>query len=331
MRARRARLDERELELTPKEFDRLRRTRERSGVVSCRRLLEEVWETSWYGSAKTTTCTSPPCAKLGDPGGSRPCAASASAFARRRSGCSSDISASRSSRCSLSRCRSASRTSAASVTTSPSRWSTTRSRSRRSRRGRDPVGSSAQRRPVAAKAYAYATSRGARVVIVDARGYARVDTSSARRRNRELRVAARDQVRTPRHGRVRHPVFEDARSACSTSRCRSHRAAACTAPLASRTDVRGRRAHRQVLVDSRSIAAIVLAAAAAVGFATARFVVVDASTRRGIVPEILTRAPRRRTGRGGSLARGCSRRRCPVGCAPRRSSSRTHHTSCARR
>jgi len=53
-RARLARLGERELELTPKEFDVLAAlARDAGAAVSRRRLLEEVWETSWYGSSKT--------------------------------------------------------------------------------------------------------------------------------------------------------------------------------------------------------------------------------------------------------------------------------------
>jgi two-component system, OmpR family, response regulator RegX3 len=53
-RARRVRLGSRELELTPKEFDLLTAlARDPGAVLSRRRLLEEVWETSWYGSTKT--------------------------------------------------------------------------------------------------------------------------------------------------------------------------------------------------------------------------------------------------------------------------------------
>lgn len=53
-RARRARLAERELELTPKEFDLLAAlVRDPGAAVSRRRLLEQVWDTTWYGSAKT--------------------------------------------------------------------------------------------------------------------------------------------------------------------------------------------------------------------------------------------------------------------------------------
>jgi two-component system response regulator RegX3 len=52
-RARRATLEGRELELTPKEFDLLAALAGDPGAaISRRRLLEEVWETSWYGSSK---------------------------------------------------------------------------------------------------------------------------------------------------------------------------------------------------------------------------------------------------------------------------------------
>jgi len=53
-RARRASLDGRELDLTPKEFDLLAAlARDPGAAISRRRLLEEVWQTNWYGSAKT--------------------------------------------------------------------------------------------------------------------------------------------------------------------------------------------------------------------------------------------------------------------------------------
>ena len=53
-RARRVRLSGRELDLTPKEFDVLAMlARDPGAVVSRRRLLDEVWETSWYGSTRT--------------------------------------------------------------------------------------------------------------------------------------------------------------------------------------------------------------------------------------------------------------------------------------
>ena len=53
-RARRVTLDDQTLELTPKEFELLAAlARDPGAAVSRRRLLEEVWETSWYGSSKT--------------------------------------------------------------------------------------------------------------------------------------------------------------------------------------------------------------------------------------------------------------------------------------
>jgi two-component system response regulator RegX3 len=69
-RARRARLDEHDLELTPKEFDLLAAlARDAGAAISRRRLLEEVWETSWYGSSKTIDVhVASLRRKLGDPG-----------------------------------------------------------------------------------------------------------------------------------------------------------------------------------------------------------------------------------------------------------------------
>jgi two-component system response regulator RegX3 len=69
-RARRVRLDERDLELTPKEFDLLAAlARDAGAAISRRRLLEEVWETSWYGSSKTIDVhVASLRRKLGDPG-----------------------------------------------------------------------------------------------------------------------------------------------------------------------------------------------------------------------------------------------------------------------
>ena len=54
VRGRRARLDGRELDLTPKEFDLLALlAREPGAVVSRSVILQEVWQTTWYGSATT--------------------------------------------------------------------------------------------------------------------------------------------------------------------------------------------------------------------------------------------------------------------------------------
>jgi len=69
-RARRATLDGRQLDLTPKEFDLLAAlARDPGAAVSRRRLLEDVWDTTWYGSAKTIDVhVASLRRKLGDPG-----------------------------------------------------------------------------------------------------------------------------------------------------------------------------------------------------------------------------------------------------------------------
>jgi DNA-binding response OmpR family regulator len=70
VRSRRARVAGRELDLTPKEFDLLAAlARDPGAAVSRRRLLEEVWETTWYGSAKTIDVhVAALRKKLGEPG-----------------------------------------------------------------------------------------------------------------------------------------------------------------------------------------------------------------------------------------------------------------------
>jgi two-component system, OmpR family, response regulator RegX3 len=69
-RARRARVAGRELELTAKEFDLLAAlARDPGAAVSRSRLLEQVWQTSWYGSTKTIDVhVAALRRKLGDPG-----------------------------------------------------------------------------------------------------------------------------------------------------------------------------------------------------------------------------------------------------------------------
>jgi DNA-binding response OmpR family regulator len=69
-RSRRATLDGRELELTPKEFDLLLALASDPGaVISRRRLLEDVWDTTWFGSSKTIDVhVAALRRKLGDPG-----------------------------------------------------------------------------------------------------------------------------------------------------------------------------------------------------------------------------------------------------------------------
>jgi DNA-binding response OmpR family regulator len=69
-RARRARVDARELTLTAKEFDLLALlVREAGAVVPRSRILQEVWNTSWHGSTKTVDVhVASLRKKLGDPG-----------------------------------------------------------------------------------------------------------------------------------------------------------------------------------------------------------------------------------------------------------------------
>ncbi len=69
-RSRRATLEGRELELTPKEFDLLAAlARDPGAAVSRQRLLAEVWQTGWYGSSKTIDVhVAALRRKLGDPG-----------------------------------------------------------------------------------------------------------------------------------------------------------------------------------------------------------------------------------------------------------------------
>ena len=67
--ARRATLDGRELRLTVKEFDLLALLASEPGVVvDRRRILREVWDTTWYGSSKTVDVhVAALRKKLGDP------------------------------------------------------------------------------------------------------------------------------------------------------------------------------------------------------------------------------------------------------------------------
>jgi two-component system response regulator RegX3 len=69
-RSRRATLDGRELELTPKEFELLATlARDPGAAVTRQRLLAEVWQTNWYGSSKTIDVhVAALRKKLGDPG-----------------------------------------------------------------------------------------------------------------------------------------------------------------------------------------------------------------------------------------------------------------------
>jgi len=69
LRSRRAWLDESELQLTVKEYDLLALlARDPGAVVTKQRILNEVWNTSWYGSAKTVDVhVASLRKKLGDP------------------------------------------------------------------------------------------------------------------------------------------------------------------------------------------------------------------------------------------------------------------------
>jgi two-component system, OmpR family, response regulator RegX3 len=69
-RSRRATVDGRTLDLTPKEFELLAAlARDPGAAVSRQRLLAEVWQTSWYGSSKTIDVhVAALRRKLGDPG-----------------------------------------------------------------------------------------------------------------------------------------------------------------------------------------------------------------------------------------------------------------------
>jgi DNA-binding response OmpR family regulator len=69
-RSRRVRVGGEEVDLTPKEFDLLAfLAREAGAVVTRRRILEEVWDTHWYGTTKTIDVhVASLRRKLGDPG-----------------------------------------------------------------------------------------------------------------------------------------------------------------------------------------------------------------------------------------------------------------------
>jgi len=70
LRARRATVDGREVQLTLKEFDLLALLmRDAGAVVTKQRILNEVWNTSWYGATKTVDVhVASLRKKLGDPG-----------------------------------------------------------------------------------------------------------------------------------------------------------------------------------------------------------------------------------------------------------------------
>lgn len=131
----------------------------------------------------------------------------------------------------------------------------------------------AQLRPVATKAYAYATSRGARVVIADARGRALIDTSARVEgaedfaSRPEMAAALRGTVATgSRYSRtLKERLLYVAVPIASGGRV--HGAARITYPMSA---VDARIVHYWLLLGL--IAGLVLAVAAVLGFATARVI-----------------------------------------------------------
>jgi signal transduction histidine kinase len=135
------------------------------------------------------------------------------------------------------------------------------------------AGTVAQLRPVANRVYSYAGSTGGRVVIVDKRGAARIDTSSRLEGGESF--ASRPEIRSALRGTVA--------SGTRYSKTLKARLLYVAVPIASGGVVHGavRITYPISTVDARIlrywlilalIAAIVSAVAAAVGFATARFV-----------------------------------------------------------
>jgi signal transduction histidine kinase len=136
------------------------------------------------------------------------------------------------------------------------------------------TGARTQLEAIAGKAYAYARATGARVVVVDRRGSARVDTS-ARVAGAES-FASRPEIRAALRGTVA--------SGTRWSRTLNERLLYVAVPIASAGVVHGavRITYPTSAVDARilhywlvlaAIAAIVLAAAALIGAGLARFVI----------------------------------------------------------
>lgn len=128
-------------------------------------------------------------------------------------------------------------------------------------------------RPIANRVYGYAGSNGSRVVIVDTRGAARIDTSSRRAGSESF--ASRPEIRAALRGSTA--------SGTRYSKTLKARLLYVAVPIASGGVVHGavRITYPISTVDARIvrywsilalIAAIVTTAAAALGFATARFV-----------------------------------------------------------
>ncbi|HEY8316456.1 MAG TPA: hypothetical protein VIG35_06290, partial [Gaiellaceae bacterium] len=134
-------------------------------------------------------------------------------------------------------------------------------------------GTVAQLRPVASRVYAYAGSTGGRVVIVNVRGFARIDTSS--------RVAGTESFKS--RPEIRSALRGIVASGLRYSQTLKGRLLYVAVPIASGGVVHGavRITYPVSTLDARitrywlilaAIAAVVLLVAALLGFATARFV-----------------------------------------------------------
>jgi signal transduction histidine kinase len=134
-------------------------------------------------------------------------------------------------------------------------------------------GTVAQLRPVAGRVYAYAGSTGGRVVIVNVRGFARIDTSS--------RVAGTESFKS--RPEIRSALRGIVASGLRYSQTLKGRLLYVAVPIASGGVVHGavRITYPVSTLDARitrywlilaAIAAVVLLVAALLGFATARFV-----------------------------------------------------------
>ena len=114
----------------------------------------------------------------------------------------------------------------------------------------DAAGSSTRSPPSRPR---YRSRTGGRVVIVDRRGHALIDTSGARPRRRELRVAPRDRGGARRAISARRPHVEDAARAAALRRRadRVRRAGARRRPDHV-SDLGRRRANPPLLADPRA-------------------------------------------------------------------------------
>ena len=237
-RARRATLGGRELELTPKEFDLLAAlARDPGAAVSRQRLLAEVWQTTLVRlRRRRSTSTSPRCGgSSATRAGSRPCAASASGCACRDAAAAARLPRGDAVRPAQPR-GAARRAEPAHRAPRPDREGLARRDGARGRRrGRRPgADSTAARRARRGRVRLRGADRGA---SRDRRPRAATPSSTRAPRSRRARASRRgprSRRRSPAGTRAAS-ALEDARTSdCSTSRCRSPRAARCTARCGSR-------------------------------------------------------------------------------------------------